>query len=216
LCHARGLQLLVRLHPHLRFKNPVWRREWDFAELKRRGAIILEPDDAADSYAIVQAAHSVVTTGSTIGIEASYLEVPNAVVGPWVGGRLGISSVANNREDLAHFLAEPRLAPNARQRALLFGSFYKSAGKPLPELDVGLRPNLARIAGRIVDPVRYAFEKLRSPFADRPSDSTALDLKSGMQAGRVVLASGSDYGKAARSGSTKLSLAATEKSRSGE
>jgi hypothetical protein len=99
---------------------------------------------------------------------------------------------------------------------LLFGSFYKSAGKPLPELDVGLRPNLARIAGRIVDPVRYAFEKLKSPFADPPSDSTALDLKSGMQAGRVVLASGSDYGKAARSGSTKLSLAATEKSRSGE
>ena len=219
ICRERGLQLLVRLHPHLRFKHPAWRREWDFAELERRGVLVLAPESPADSYAIVHAAHSVVTTGSTIGLEASYLGVANAVVGSWVGGCLGASVVASTAGDLARFVAEPRLPPGARQRALLFGSFYKSGGKVLPELDVGVHPNLARIGGRIVDPIRYAMQKLR--FLVRPpTDPNALDIKSGLQAGRVVLAPGTDYssayGKAARSGATKSRRASTEKSLPGE
>jgi hypothetical protein len=199
--------------------HPAWKREWDFKELERRGVIVLTPEDPADSYAIVRAAHSVVTTGSTIGLEASYLGIPNAVVGTWVGGCLGASVVANTADDLARFIAGPRLPPDARQRAVLFGSFYKTGGKLLPELDVGIHPNLTRIDGRVVDPIRYAVQKLR--FLLRPpSDPQALDIKSGLQAGRVILAPGTDYssayGKAATSGATKSSLAATENRRSRE
>jgi hypothetical protein len=219
ICRERGLQLLVRLHPHLRFKHPAWRREWDFAELERRGVRVLAPEDPADSYAMVRAAHSVVTTGSTIGLEASYLGVPNAVVGSWVGACLGASAAANTADDLARFSAAPHLPHNARQRALLFGSFYKSGGTVLPELEVGIHPNMARIGGRIVDPIRYAVQRLR--FLVRPStDPNALDIRSGLQAGRVVLAPGTDYssayGKAAMSGATKSRRASTENSLSGE
>jgi hypothetical protein len=219
ICRERGLQLLIRLHPHLRFKHPAWRREWDFAELERRGVLVLAPEDPADSYAILRAAHSVVTTGSTIGLEASYLGIPNAVVGSWVGGCLGASVVAGTGDDLARFVADPHLPPSARQRALLFGSFYKRGGQLLAELDVGIHPNFARIGGRIVDPIRYAVQKLR--FLVRPAkDANALDIRSGLQAGRVVLAPGTDYssayGKAARSGATKSRRASTEKSLPGE
>jgi hypothetical protein len=220
ICRPLGLKLLVRLHPHLRFKHPSWKREWDFAELERRGVVILAPEDPADSYAIVQASRAVVTTGSTIGLEASYLGIPNAVVGDWVGGRIGASAVANTAEDLTAFISEPRLPPNARDRALLFGSFYRSAGKLLPEVNVGLHPNLARIDGRVVDPIRYAVQKLRFLIRPPRGDPQALDIRSGLQAGRVVLAPGTDYssayGKAATSGSTKPRRAATENSRSFE
>lgn len=224
-CKRAGLQLLIRLHPHLRFKSPTWLREWDFAELERRNVRILQPDDPADSYSIVRASRAVVTCGSTIGIEAAYLGVPNAVVGNWVGGRIGASVETNTAEDLARFLAEPRLMPAAHERALLLGSFYKSAGKLLPELDVGAHPNLARIDGRIVDRVRYPLQTLRFLMRGGPVDPGALDVRSGTQAGRVVLATGTDYrsalrqptqGKAAISGATKPRLAATEKSRSRE
>ena len=220
ICSARGLQLVVRLHPHLRFKHPAWKREWHFPDLERRGALIVAPDDAPDSYAMVRASRCVVTTGSTIGIEASYFGVPNAVVGSWVGGWLGASAVANTPEQLANFIAEPRLPENAHRQALVFGSFYRTAGKPLPELDVGSHPNFARIGGRIVDPVRYAAQKVRFLLRPPHGDASALDLKSGLQAGRVVLAPGTDYssvyGKAPRSGVTKLRRASTEKSLSGE
>ena len=219
ICAGRGLQLIVRLHPHLRFKHPAWKREWDFAEFEERGAIIIPPEDPADSYAMVRAAHAVITTGSTIGLEASYLSVPNAVVGSWVGGWLGASVVANTAEDLARFIGETQLPPEAREAALRFGSFYRTAGKPLAELDVGIHPNFARIDGRIVDPVRYAAQKLRF-LLHPPTNPDALDIKSGLQAGRVVLAPGTDYssvrGKAARSGATNRRRASTEKSVSGE
>jgi hypothetical protein len=140
-------------------------------------------------------------------------------VGSWVGGCLGASVVAGTGDDLARFVADPHLPPGARQRALLFGSFYKRGGQLLAELDVGIHPNFARIGGRIVDPIRYAVQKLR--FLVRPAkDANALDIRSGLQAGRVVLAPGTDYssayGKAARSGATKSRRASTEKSFPGE
>lgn len=220
ICRGAGLQLVIRLHPHLRFKHVSWKREWDFPELERRGAIILAPDDPSDSYAIVRSAHSVVTTGSTIGLEASYLGTPSVVIGSWVGGQLGATAVAGNPEELARFIADSQLRANARGRALLFGSFYRTGGKLLPELDVGSHPNLARIDGRIVDPIRYTAQKMRFMFRRRPDDPQALDVKSGLQAGRVVLAPGTDYsaayGKAARSGGTKPRRAPTENSRSRE
>ena len=220
ICRAAGLQLVIRLHPHLRFKHLSWKREWNFPELERRGAIILAPDDPSDSYAIVRAAHSVVTTGSTIGLEAAYLGTPSVVIGSWVGGQLAATAVANGPEELAHFIADPQLPANAQERALLFGSFYRTGGKLLPELDVGSHPNLARIDGRIVDPIRYAAQKMRFRFGGQPDDPRALDVKSGLQAGRVVLAPGTNYsaayGKAARSGGTKPRRAATENNRSRE
>jgi len=197
-CNAHDLQLVVRLHPHLRFKHPAWKREWDFDELRQRGALILDPEDPADSYAMLRAARAVVTTGSTIGLEASYLGIPNAVVGTWLAGCLGASVVANTPGELAGFVAEPRLPPNARERALLFGSFYRMGGKPLAELDVGIHPNLACIDGRVVDPVRYAVQKLRFLLRPPAADPRALDVKSGMQAGRVLLPPGTDYSSALR------------------
>jgi len=192
-CRQHGFGLVVRLHPHLRFKHPAWRREWDFEELARRNVVVVDPSDPCDSYALMRASRCVVTAGSTVGLEASYLGIPNAVVGTSVGGRLGASVEAQCANDLADFVANPRLPPEARQRALLFGSFYKRGGKLLPELDVGIHPHFARIDGRIVDPIRYALQVLR--FALRPptGDPNALDMKSGMQAGRVVLAPGTDY-----------------------
>ncbi|MFL6763151.1 MAG: hypothetical protein ACJ8FB_11430 [Sphingomicrobium sp.] len=219
ICAAQGLQLVVRLHPHLRFKHPAWECEWDFAELERRGVMVLAPEDSADSYAMLRASHSVITTGSTIGLEASYLGVPNAIVGTWLGGCLGASVVANTPDELARFVAQPRLPADAREAALLFGSFYRTGGTPLPELDVGIHPNLARIGGRIVDPVRYAAQKLRFLLRS-PGDPRALDIRSGMQGGRVLLPPGTDYssayGKAATSGGTNARRASTEKSLAGE
>jgi hypothetical protein len=219
VCASRGLQLVVRLHPHLRFKHPAWKREWDFAELEGRGVVVVAPEDSCDSYAMLRAAQSVITTGSTIGLEASYVGIPNAVVGTWLPGCIGASVVADTPDDLANFVTAPRLTPEAREAALLFGSFYRTGGTPLPELDVGAHPNLARIDGRIVDPVRHAVQKLRF-LGKPPSDPGALDIKSGMQGGRVLLPPGTNYssayGKAATSGGTKSRRASTEKSLAGE
>lgn len=220
ICNAQGLQLVLRLHPHLRFKHPAWEREWDFSELERRNVLVLAPDDPVDSYAVLKAARAAITTGSTIGFEAAYLGVPSAVVGTGVSRSLGAAAAADTRAELAQFIAEPHLLPGARDAALRFGSFHRTGGKLLPELDVGIHPNLARIGGRVVDPIRYAAQKLRFLLRPPPTDPSALDLRSGMQAGRVLLPPGrnysSVYGRAATSGETNTRRASTENSLSGE
>jgi len=195
-CREQGLKLVVRLHPHLRFKHPAWRREWDFEALRGRGALVLAADDPTDSYALVRASQSVVTTGSTIGLEATYLGVPHAVVGTWLAGCLGAAVVTDTAEEIARFIANPVLPPNARERALVFGSFYKRGGRLLPALDVGIHPNLARLNGHVVDRIRYAVQKLRFLLKPPPSDPLALDIRSGLQAGRVLLPPGTDYSSA--------------------
>ena len=195
-CRANGLQLVLRLHPNLRFKHPAWQREWDFDALRDRGAIILGPEDPCDSYALVRASKAVVTTGSTIGLEATYLGEPNAVVGTWLAGCLGASVLVESEAELADFVADPALPPNARRQALLFGSFYKTGGKLLPALEVGTHPNFARLNGRVVDPIRYVAQTLRDLVRAARRDPLALDIKSGMQGGRVILPPGTDYSSA--------------------
>ncbi len=88
-------------------------------------------------------------------------------------------------------------------------------------------PDLARIAGRVVDPVRYAVQKIRFLLRPPTRDPALLDLKSGLQAGRVVLAPGpttrrqcgssppADQGSGARSGSTQRRRASAENRSSG-
>lgn len=85
----------------------------------------------------------------------------------------------------------------------------------MPALDVGFHPNFARIDGRFVEPVRYAAQKLRFLF-HLPTDPGALDFRSGMQRDRVLLPPGTNYGKAAMSGVTKLRRASTENNLAGE
>jgi hypothetical protein len=192
-CRALGLKLVVRLHPHLRFKHPAWLREWDLDALRARGLLILSPADACDSYALLRASKAVVTTGSTVGLEATYLGIPSLVVGDWVAGRLGACVVANTADEIARFVASPVMPPNARKGALQYGSYYKRGGMLLPELDVGIHPNMARVDGRIVDPIRYAVQKLRFLVDPGRYDPRALDIRSGMHAGRVILPPGTDY-----------------------
>lgn len=161
IARARGLQLVIRLHPHLQYKHESWRREWDFERLRREGVILIEPADPCDSYALAAAAHCVFTCGSTVGFECSFRGIPSAEVGNWVGARLGAVALVMNERDVAKFVERPYQPQGARHAALLYGSFNKRAGTPLPEYDVGLHPNYARIGGRIADPVRYAMQRVK-------------------------------------------------------
>lgn len=164
-CVDNGLKLVVRYHPHSRYKHESWKREWDFVELRSRGAILVEPTDPVDSYALVRASKAIVTCGSTVGFEAIYLGVPSAEVGNWAGGAIGSTTTILTREQLHDFVRVPRLNPNARKLALRYGSYARRGGELLPEYHVGSHPYCDRIDGRIVDPFRYAYHQIREPFS---------------------------------------------------
>jgi hypothetical protein len=164
---AQGFQPAVRLHPHLQHKHPSWVREWDFDALRAEGATVVMPDDPVDTYALSAASHCVFTSGSTVGFECTFRGIPNANIGYWHGPRMGGMACVMNEEEIGRFIAQPFLPEGAMHAALLYGSFYRVGGIPLPELDVGSHPNYARVAGKIVDPVRYAAQRVKDLI--RPS-----------------------------------------------
>jgi hypothetical protein len=176
---ARGKRLVVRFHPHLLYKHESWRREWDFDLLAAEGVLVIPPEDPCDSYALAGSSHCVFTCGSTVGFECTVRGIPNADLGDWVGGRLGAMHAVTTVEEVARFIDSPSLPEGARRAALMYGSFWRTSGRPLPELDVGSHPYHAQIGGRIVDPVRFAQQSLRQLLirSREQGDGAALGRK---------------------------------------
>lgn len=195
ICHDEGKAFAIRFHPHLQFKHPSWRREWDFAALEALGAVLIEPDDPADTYALARASESVISCGSTISFECSYLGIPNAVVGEGISNAMGASASIEDEEELRAFVRSPSLPSDARQIALALGSFYKKGATPVSGLDPAAHPNFSRIDGRIVDPVRYAIQRARGAVSRLTG--RAAENRSGIVEGRVTLPSGDRYRNAA-------------------
>lgn len=179
---AAGKRAVVRLHPHHMYKHASWRREWDFARLRDEGALVIAPEDACDTYALAGAAHCVFTCGSTVGFECSYRGIPNADVGNWVGGQLGAMHSVGNQAEVEAFIASPALPPGARDAALMYAAFWRSAGIPLPELDVGRHPYFATIDRRMVDPIRAGLQRVR-----QVRDRLAGRADTSAYSGRIVI-----------------------------
>jgi hypothetical protein len=160
----RGERLVVRFHPHLRYKHSSWKREWDFDRLREMGAILLPPDDSTDSYALLRASRCILTCGSTLGFEATYLGLPAADVGDWLGGELGAVARVLSPAEAAAFVTDPRVPAGAYDLAIRYGSYARRGGNPLSEYTAGSHPYFDRVDGRIVDPFRAAYHRLREPF----------------------------------------------------
>jgi len=191
ICRNEGKAFAIRFHPHLKYKHPSWRHEWDFATLETLGAVLVMPDDPTDTYALVRASESVASCGSTISFECSYLGVPNAVIGEALSSAMSVSDTVADEQQLHEFVRSPSLPPDAARKALALGSFYKRGATPVIGLDVGEHPNLSRVDGRIVDPVRFAVQRARG-WATRLGGRAPAN-RSGIVEGRVTLPSGARY-----------------------
>lgn len=160
-CQRRGDLFVVRLHPHLAIKHDHWKKVWDFEKLSSLGAYVLMPDDQADSYALIDASKLVISCGSTVGVEAAYSDLPSLMIGKYHATVLGICTSAQSAEDIERFLDDPMTLPGAREKAVLFASYARTSGLPIPSLTDGKSVTNGRIDGRLIDPARSFVNRLR-------------------------------------------------------
>ena len=121
-----NLRLCIRVHPNVAFASEEEKRVWD--QLKFPQAIILGPNDPADSYALLDRATVVCTYGSTIGVEACYWRKPSLLLGRSLYDKLDVATTGGNATDIRNFLLKPTLKPQIN--AIKYGAFQGGHGIP--------------------------------------------------------------------------------------
>ena len=121
------IELLIRVHPHIKKKASVARARWN--SLTGKNVRIIPAESTVDSYGLLDSADAVVTYGSTIGIEAAYWGKPSVLLGPSTYAGLGTCLEPKSKAELAQLLTSSAgLSGQRRENCLPYGYYYLSYG----------------------------------------------------------------------------------------
>lgn len=94
---------IVRLHPNLLSKPYEIQEEWRSLNLDPK-TILIQPHEEISSHSLMMKAKGVLSFGSTIGLEASYNEIPSLVLADCWYDELNAVSKANNVEEMLKWI----------------------------------------------------------------------------------------------------------------
>lgn len=121
------LMLYLRMHPHLRGVTSKFvevQKNLDHPRFK-----VIPPESSVSSYALMQAASTVVTFGSTMGVEATYARRPSILSGGALYRDFGATYNPASHAELFALLTQP-LDPKPLEAALQYGFFLEAYGEP--------------------------------------------------------------------------------------
>lgn len=132
LCHVmRGAgsdaHLTIRVHPNLaRVDNHHTRALETFASPR---VTVVGPCETVDTYHLLRSATTVVSFGSSVGIEAVYWRKPSVLLGPSFYQSLGGTYRPTERAAVADLITRP-LAPLPPDGARMYGYWMQTHGRP--------------------------------------------------------------------------------------
>ena len=125
-CRELGYRLVVRTHPHKRFKPRRDVQDWHAAVAAANPDLHLDEHSPVDSYTLMQQSDIVVTFGSTTGVEAGFAERPVIVLGPCAYDELGCATPVRNKAELMEALRA--VTPAKKETAIPYGLMMKRRG----------------------------------------------------------------------------------------
>lgn len=123
----RNIHLYIRTHPNLSLVDNVQTRE--IAKLEAPFVTVIPPADPVDTYELMRNSVSVLTFGSTTGIEAVYWGVPSILADVCIYGDLGVTYNPATHDELIQML-HADLQPKPIEPTLAFGYFWPTFGVP--------------------------------------------------------------------------------------
>lgn len=121
------LELVIRIHPHMALKHPSDLQDWVDLDLPLNAELLL-PTDPTDSYALIERADVVVTSGSTVGIESIYWGRPSICLGPGLYSHLDAVHLPKDDAELKRMLLDQCL-PVRPENALPYGYYMATFGE---------------------------------------------------------------------------------------
>ena len=131
--------LVVRLHPNLLNKADREINRWKrFSSQNSSGKVkFLMPDNPINSYSLIRKSQKVITFGSTIGVEAAYMNVLSILAGSAFHQKMGITLNVTNPKELEDSLGidtQTNKLRSAYLNTLAYGYFLNTGGTTFKNL----------------------------------------------------------------------------------
>ncbi|MCP9236756.1 hypothetical protein [Lewinella sp. JB7] len=125
---APEVHLYIRMHPNLKPVDNQQTRE--LYAMQQRNLTVIRPEEAFDTYAVLEAADVALCFASSAGVEATYWGTASVLYGrAFYEGEDAVYEPANYGE-LLHLLTTPDLPPKRRENVLRYGYFVSHFGIP--------------------------------------------------------------------------------------
>jgi hypothetical protein len=163
-------KLIVRIHPNLLNKSHREIKKWERFSASRSDDLIqfIAPASPINSYDLIKHSDSVVTYGSTIGVEAAFFGKNSILCGEAFHDHMDILDIAYTRDSLSEYLS--RQLSNfdkvrVQENAVRYGFFHATGGVFISSLkmigDISIQDPWFRINGVTLKPSRVASLALR-------------------------------------------------------
>lgn len=127
--------LVLRIHPHLKYKSRrdqhIWSKIGKNLQTKYPWFTYFGPMNSVSSYDLVRQAQGVITSGSTIGVEAAYLKKSSILIGDAFHKSMGITINPKSIRELANLINHSTQITNSDKSfnaALRYGYFHSQGG----------------------------------------------------------------------------------------
>ncbi|MHC4219535.1 MAG: hypothetical protein ACYSU7_13910 [Planctomycetota bacterium] len=121
------VHLYIRAHPNMALIDNVQTRE--IARLDAPFLTVIPPADPADTYEMMRNSASVISFGSTTGIEAVYWGVPSILAAKSMFRDFGVTYNPATHEELIELMRQ-KLEPRSIEPALVYAFFWPQFGVP--------------------------------------------------------------------------------------
>ena len=122
-----NIQIYFRVHPNLRDADNSQMQDIKGLVGKFKNVTILLPESNVDSYTLMENCDTIITFGSTIGVEACYWNKPSILLGISYYDKLDCCYIPKSHEETID-LIRADLKPKSKEGALKYGFWELSKG----------------------------------------------------------------------------------------
>jgi hypothetical protein len=158
---------IIRLHPNQMGQGDKVRKIYEEIQKNYNNVKIIYPSDKVNSYSIINASKCVISFGSTISVEATFLKKPSILLGVQKYDRSGVVYTPDNFEQLYLLLKNKNLEPCNISGAYAYALYSSRAGASFRQIqgDVGRyklnniylipRPSIFYLFVKIITQLKY-------------------------------------------------------------
>ena len=148
--------IIVRIQPNMKGLDVDYHKQlYKLCELKN--VTVVPPEEEVSTYALIDAANSVVVFGSTVGAESLYCGKPVVLLGFAAYYNWGVCSIPKAKEDIVKLIKSPVVYPKAKEIAIKYGYYIMENNLAMSSKFINITPTSTKIMGRQV----YAFDYLK-------------------------------------------------------